>query len=243
MNADHARFADWDAAFVLGALSASERRAFEAHLQDCEVCRAAIVDTAPTIGLLARVSAERADSLLDASAGADGPDPARRRQLVARGVSHSQRRRTRTRRAWWTGGLAAAAAVATAVVIAVVLVIVPAGTPARVVALEPVVDIPLTATVELVDVAWGTRIEMICSYPEGDGDDSAAGWPYALFLTAADGTTSEVSSWIALPGATARIGAGTALEPDQIAAIEIRSLSSGRVLMRSELEPPGGEAP
>ena len=52
-----------------------------------------------------------------------------------------------------------------------------------------------------------------------------------------------LSSWLALPGATARIGAGTALDPDQIAAIEIRSLSSGRVLMRSELETPGGESP
>ena len=40
MNPDHARFAEWDAAFVLGALSASERREYEAHLQDCDLCRA-----------------------------------------------------------------------------------------------------------------------------------------------------------------------------------------------------------
>jgi len=242
MNADHTQFADWDAAFVVGALSASERRRYEAHLQECDACRASVVDTVPTIGLLSRVSAQRAASLLDAAAGGEGPDPARRRELVARGVGESQRR-TRTRRAWWAGGVAAAVAVVSVVVLTVVFAFLPSGAPARVVALEPVVDVPLTASVQLVDVAWGTRLEMTCRYPDAGDDDDGAGRPYALVLTAADGTVSEVSSWLALPGATARIGAGTALDPDQIAVIEIRSLSSGRVLMRSELETPGGGSP
>ena len=140
---------------------------------------------------------------------------------------------------WWAGGLAAAAAIIVAVVLAVTLSIGPSVRGARVFALDPLVDIPITATVELVDVAWGTRLEMICSYPEAeDHEDSEKRWPYAIYVIGKDGTTSEVSSWVALPGKTAKIGAGTALDADQIASIEIRSLTSGRVLMRTDLREP-----
>lgn len=230
MNADHTLYAQWDSAFVLGALSPSDRRRFEAHLAECEACRAAIVELTPTIALLARVTPDRAASLLDAQEGDAGPDSSRRRELIAVGVREARRRR----RAWWAGGLAAAAALVVVIAVAIALSIGPALRSVHVVALEPTVDIPLTATVELTDVAWGTRLEMICRYPKAGYGDSP-GWPYALVVIAADGTASEVSSWVAQPGATARIGAGTALYSDQIAAIEIRSLDSGRVLMRTEL--------
>ena len=35
MNAIPDKFADWDAAYVLGALSPAERREFETHLASC----------------------------------------------------------------------------------------------------------------------------------------------------------------------------------------------------------------
>ncbi|GAA1992978.1 zf-HC2 domain-containing protein [Microbacterium pumilum] len=231
-NPDHAYFAEWDAAYLLGALSPADRRLFEAHLQDCDACRAAIVETAPTIGLLSRVSPERAESLLEPADAGDGPSSERRGDLIALGVRQARRRR----RTWWATGVAAAAAVVTAVVLAVTISIAPAVRNIQVVALEPVADLPITATVELVDVAWGTRLEMICRYTEpADPDEPSKGWPYALVIEAADGTTSEVSSWLAFPGTTARLGAGTSLDPDQISAIEIRSVTSGKVLMRTEL--------
>ena len=241
MSTDHAQFADWDAAFILGALSPSDRRRFEAHLLECQKCRDAIVDTAPTIGLLARLVPERAQSLLDAGEAqpGEGPDLARRSEVIAIGVGESRRRR----RLWWTGGLTAAAAVIVAIVLAVSLSMTPAVRGSQRVALEPVVDVPLTASVELVDVAWGTRLELLCSYAEEPDDDgSAKSWPYALTVIAADGTPSDVSSWVALPGSTARIGAGTALDRADIAAIEIRSLTSGKVLMRAELDEPDAAA-
>ena len=232
MNPDHARFAEWDAAYVVGALSTSERRRFEDHLEDCVVCRQAIAEIAPTTGLLSRITPERAQSMLDPAVDERWPDPAARARLVASAVADLRRRR----RVRWAGGLAAAAAFAVAVVLAASIAIGPAWRGIRTVALEPIVDVPLTATVELVDVAWGTRIEMICRY-EGVAD---AGWPaegrpYGLYVTADDGSTSEVSSWRALAGATARLDAGTALNADDIASIEIRSLGSGKVLMRAEL--------
>ena len=108
----------------------------------------------------------------------------------------------------------------------------------EVVALEQVADVSLTATVELTEVAWGTRIDMVCQYPPSRdpyGDDRE--WPYVLVVTATDGTTSELSSWRAGPGSTARLGAGTALDPEDIASIEVRAAADGRVLLRGE---PGG---
>ena len=41
MTPDHAHYADWDSAYVLGALEPAERREYEAHLERCERCRAA----------------------------------------------------------------------------------------------------------------------------------------------------------------------------------------------------------
>ncbi len=233
MSADHARFADWDAAYVLGALSPSDRRAFEAHLGQCDLCRAAIADIAPTIGLLSRVAPERAQSLLSSAPVAvtaveEEPDAASRARVIDLGTRRARRR------GWWIGGLVAAAAVVVAVVVAVTSSIVPPA-PAQVVALEPLVEVPVTAPVELTGVAWGTRIDMVCSYGEADGEGSE-GWPYALVVTAVDGTSSEVSSWQALPGATARLSAGTALSPDEIATVEIRSVNSGKVLMRADVD-------
>ncbi|MGL4256604.1 MAG: anti-sigma factor family protein [Microbacterium sp.] len=236
MNVDHAHFADWDAAYVLGALSPADRRVFETHVEQCDLCRAAIADMAPTIGLLSRVASERAQSMLAPApaaptAMAEGPDAASRERVIEAGV-----RRSRRGRGWWIGGLTAAAAVIVAVVVIVTGAILPPE-PAQVVALEPIADVPVTATVELTGVAWGTRIDMVCRYGETDGPGDE-GWPYALVVTAVDGTTSEVSSWQALPGATARVSAGTALDPDEIASVEIRSVSSGKVLLRGDV--PGG---
>ena len=38
------QFRDWDAAYVLGALDADDRRAFERHLGTCPECSAAVAE-------------------------------------------------------------------------------------------------------------------------------------------------------------------------------------------------------
>jgi hypothetical protein len=229
MNPDHVEFAQWDAAYVLGALSPADRRLFETHLAECARCREAIVEIAPLTGLLARVPPERAASLDDTDE--QGPDASGRARLVGLGIGEARRRR----RTWWAGGLAAAAVIVVAIVIAVTALR-PIVGDRETIALDPVVDVPLTASVQLTDVAWGTRLDLECRYEAaGSGD----GWPYALYVTAVDGTVSEVSSWRAYAGTTARLTAGTALDAEDIAALEIRSADGDTVLMRSEL--PGGD--
>ena len=56
MNAIPDKFAQWDAAYVLGALSPAERREFEEHLASCPHCKAAVSELAAIPGLLAQVS-------------------------------------------------------------------------------------------------------------------------------------------------------------------------------------------
>ncbi|HEY1105447.1 MAG TPA: zf-HC2 domain-containing protein, partial [Agromyces sp.] len=74
MSPDHAHFAEWDSAYVLGALSPLERAEYEQHLETCERCRRAVAELAPMPGLLARLTPERAATLLD-DTGAAAPGP------------------------------------------------------------------------------------------------------------------------------------------------------------------------
>jgi len=84
-------FREWDAAYVLGALSASDRRAFEEHLRTCDACRTAVGELAGIPALLRTVPA---DEVRD-----DGPaeddDVVVELRAVARAV-HERRRRRRT---------------------------------------------------------------------------------------------------------------------------------------------------
>lgn len=170
MNRDHPAFADWDAAYVLGALTPADRRTFEEHLLSCELCRVAVAELAPLPGLLARAAAPESD-LPDPYAHVVSPR-ADLADLVARRADR-ERRTSRVRR-----GLAAVA-VAAAMVLAVVLVVPrggeapgPTAAPDATVTLVQAADVPLTANVRLTSVAWGTRIAMECDYPAGSPQDT-----------------------------------------------------------------------
>ncbi len=235
---DHANFADWDASYVLGALSPADRRDFEKHLETCERCSAAVAELTSMPGLLARLAPGRAEALLDDLPGDSllddeprGPSP----QLLD--LVHIEDRR-RTRRRMTTIAVAAAAA-AVAVILAIVLPIAlrpGAGPLSQTVAMEALSDVPLTATVTLSPAEWGTRLQLECDYAEADdGDGAGTAWSYGLVVTGTDGTTAEVGSWRISPGSTARISAATALMPDEIQSIEIRPLGGDEALLRADL--------
>ncbi|TFD88101.1 zf-HC2 domain-containing protein [Cryobacterium lactosi] len=65
-------FRDWDAAYVLGALSAEDRRDFERHLPTCPACAAAVAELAGLPGILAVLPAADAAALTEAPADPSG---------------------------------------------------------------------------------------------------------------------------------------------------------------------------
>jgi len=236
MTTGHAHYADWDAAYVLGSLSPAERREFETHLEGCERCRGSVAELSGLPGLLGRLDADRAFALLDQTddatpdPGSIAPMPA---DLVARIQQRESARRTR-RRTRLVLGLAAAAVVATAIALPVSLASAPHPTVST--ALSQVVKSPLSADVELTSVGWGTKVEMSCRYRDIDTDaPPATRWVYALWVVQKDGTASELSSWSAANNTTVTLSAGTSVPVDQIAAVQVRSVRDGKVLLESDL--------
>jgi len=231
MNADHAPYADWDSAYVLGALSPAERREYEAHLETCEACRRSVSELAPMPGLLSRLTPERAMALLDEEA---SPAPAPKPELRDAVRLEAHRRGIRRRRRRWAVAATAAAAV---VVLAALFAPLAFSRPApggQTVAFDTVADVPVTATAVLTPVDWGTRIALDCTY-ESTGTDAGGapdgGWPYVLVVVDRDGNRTQVSSWRASPGSTARLEAGTAVDVDDISSLEIQGVESARVLL------------
>lgn len=228
MNPNHAYFAQWDAAFVMGALSWADRAAYEEHLSDCSLCRHAVVELAPTAALLSRVSRE--EELRGLVAAASDPSMSHSPSIPAAVAAETSRRP----RAWWWVAAAVAIVVAAAGV-GIPLVISSMAPTAYI--MQAVEDVPLDATVRLDAAPWGTRIDLECVYTSGAGADTPeGGWPYSLAVVGTDGAVRSVSTWRALPGSTARVSAGVALDVAEISAIEIRSMSSERVLMRFDTE-------
>jgi hypothetical protein len=220
MRPEHDRVAEWDAAYVLGALSPADRRAYEDHLAECDECRRAVAELAPTAGLLSRVPVERAQAM-DATP-AD-PPPGLRDGLLQRA------RRRRSRRIAWTLAAAGALILGGIAVPVTIAVTAPQGS---VYALSDLAGAPLEASVRLTDVAWGTRIDLVCRYSGDVLDAPEGGWPYALAVVDSDGATTTLSTWRASPGSTTNLSAGTDLPVGEIGAVEIRTVDGADVLMR-----------
>ena len=211
---DHARYADWDAAYVLGSLSRTERAEYEAHVSTCETCRTAIGELASIPGLLSRLDPAEALALLD-----DGP-------LVAPVIALAPRR------AWPARLLAGAVAAAALIVVAVLVPTVggPSSSPATTVALHQTVPSPLSAAVSLTRTSWGTAIAMTCTYAAtyGGGDSD-----YALYVLDRAHHAYLVSSWHAGPGDIARTTGSSQLDRADIVAVQMRN-AAGTVLLTGQ---------
>ncbi|MFC7491050.1 MULTISPECIES: hypothetical protein [unclassified Knoellia] len=158
--------------------------------------------------------------------------------LVA-GVRRGQRRRSVL-----IGALAAAvgAIVAGSVVVAVGLpgsgepearATPPAATASRTpsVPMEAVGATSLRADLVLAEVAWGTRVDMTCSYGRVEDDYPTSDAPsYSLVVLTYDGRTEEVATWKGLPGRTMRVSGATATERRDIERVELRN-ANGMVLL------------
>ncbi|MGN6635035.1 MAG: anti-sigma factor family protein [Oryzihumus sp.] len=212
-------FAEYDAAYVLGALSPEDRRDYEAHVATCDDCARAVRELAGMPGLLARVPREEVEST--------PPEvPPTLLPRLAREV-----RRDRVRRRWVLGGAGAAAAALLAVAVAggVAQVGTPSTTPAPVgTAMSQVAATPLHASARLVGVAWGTRIELTCTYDTRYyGNPNAS---YALVVVDRTGHAEQVATWAAVPGKVSQVTAASATRSADIARVEVRTAAGTPVL-------------
>jgi hypothetical protein len=211
-------YREWDAAYLLGALSAKDRRAYEEHLHTCPDCSAEVASLAGVPGTLAVLPDDRALATITA------PPPNLLPGLV-RSVQRD-RRSKRYRLAAVVAATAATAAVA-GVVIQGTLRNEPTG---DTVVLAQTVASKLTADARLVDEPWGTTIEISCRYDElATPSERARG--YELYVTDDTGKATLLATWTAAPGTTVKPATTTKLHRNQIKGLDIRGAESGRVLL------------
>jgi hypothetical protein len=211
-------FAHDDAAYVLGALGPAERRAFEGHLAECAACTLAVHDLAGVPGLLGRL----------AESAFTGPEdlPPIPETLLPQLLRSVRRLRWRTR-------LVAGVGVAAAGVLAVLLGVSlfggprPESTSAQAQEMTQVDQHRLEATVEMQQVAWGTKMHLSCTY---DGDDWGEGSPvsYALVVRTGDGASQRIATWRAVPGRTVELDAATDTDRNQITTVDVVVVGTGR---------------
>jgi hypothetical protein len=226
-----------DAAYVLGALSPTERLEFERHLPTCSGCRRSVAQLAGMPGLLARVPVEVVE------------DPEPEVPLPDSVLPHlvgTVRREHRRRRVVLALGAAAAVAVVAAGATAFQAarddskapMVAPAPTTAASLPMTVVHDDGVTADVSLTSVGWGTRVDLTCTYGRGNAglDDygTAEGARFTLVIHTTEGRTEQVASWTALPGKTLHMPGATSATVEDIDRVEVRS-DAGRPLLRLDL--------
>lgn len=224
------RFTQWDAAYVLGALSPTDRHAFEEHLGDCSTCRTAIADLAVIPGLLAAIEPDAMPALLEPE---DGVERQEAPSDVLPGVQHLAHRVTRRRRWRATAVLGAAAS---ALLLAPLLPTA-AEAPLLTARLTPVAGSGLTAEARLTTEPWGARVAVDCHYPAGPAWARTA--EYALYLTDRQGHSTLLSTWDEGPGATAHVVATTATPVRDVARLDVRATASGAVVLAKAISPAG----
>ncbi|WP_433165415.1 anti-sigma factor family protein [Kribbella sp. CA-247076] len=212
-------YKEWDAAYLLGALSAKDRRAYEEHLRTCDECSAGVASLADVPRSLAALPDDRALATITAN-------PPNLLPGLVRAVQQDTRKR-RLR----IGLVMAAVATAAAVVGAVVAIPLSREEPqGDYVVLAQTVASKLSADARLVPERWGTTIEISCRYDElATPSERARG--YELYVTDTSGKAQLIASWTAAPGTTVKPAATTKLQRHEIRALDIRSSESGRILL------------
>ncbi|HVU92097.1 MAG TPA: zf-HC2 domain-containing protein [Jatrophihabitans sp.] len=205
-----------DAAYVLGMLEAPERAAFEAHLATCPECRRRVAEQRATAALLELVPR-----------GAPPADPEPVPDTLLPGLLRKASRERRRRRLV-TGGVGALAA---ACLVALVVLVWPSSSPSPerppAQALTAVQPNPLTVTARLTAKAWGTQIDLHCTYPSYEHDRFA----YDLLVIDRNRQPHVAGDWTLVPGKDGiDFTTGTSVPRSQIAQLQVRTATGTPLL-------------
>ncbi|SDP39738.1 Putative zinc-finger [Pedococcus dokdonensis] len=199
-------YADWDAAYVLGALPADQRREYEHHLAECDACRAAVTELAGMPGLLAQLPPGEVLAM-DLDGGSDLHPPASLMPVLP--TSHDAVA-DRRRRRWLVPVAAAAAALLIGGVGGYAASSAgrdgspdpgitstaggagtrPVAAPGRLAftAVEPSL---MTAVVDVVPIANGTELRVECQYARQTGGATSTGSPTSRPTGGGDGSGGD----------------------------------------------------
>jgi len=233
---DNHRYATWDAAYVLGSLSAADRREFEAHMANCPACREAVADLSGVPALLSQLDHEEVAAMDESGRTAQplSATPPMSPQLLPSLLATVRWRRRRTRVATWVASAAAAVVLGIGVFVGVQGY---ASTPAHQVTAssQPMAQIGtnlLTSTVQLSSQHWGTSINLkcVCLAPLNAHHDTLA-----MVVVGRDGSQTRLATWVAVPGHTATPAGSISTPVDQIAAVQVVSADNGQVLLQRSM--------
>lgn len=220
-------YGDWDAAYVLGALTVQQRHEYEDHLAGCADCRQSVGDLAAMPGLLAQLPAAEAIALSDHAAASDGA------QLPASIRDLTPPRRTSTR-----ARLLLVAAVIVALIMGgiggflvrgAVLPRSPDGGSSVLVAFAPNHPTDMIANARLTSSGSRTRIHVDCMYAvNGPYAHSAS---YALETVDDQGNRQRSWVWSAGPGDHESWNGWAAVPIGQIRSLQIVYADGGAPLM------------
>jgi hypothetical protein len=227
-------FAHDDGSYVLGSLSPTERQAFEKHLPGCADCSRSVRELAGLPGLLSRVGA---DVLLSPPVVEPVPD------TLLPALVHDVRR-TQRRRVLLTAGVATAAAIVVGLGSLAVTgafdddgsptasppTPAPSAVPPVGRSMLPIGHEPVSGSLALTSVLWGTKLDLTCKYKGGGEYGTPPNRTYGMFVRTRDGRVQEVATWRGLPGRTMRLAAATAASRQDITWVEVRTASGNPVL-------------
>ncbi|ORA10977.1 hypothetical protein BST12_26285 [Mycobacterium angelicum] len=225
------RYMTWDAAYVLGSLSAADRREFEEHMAQCQPCREAVAELCGVPALLSQLSPADVAALDESGPVAAAPQMSP--ELLPSLLATVRWRRRRTRLATW------AASAAAAVVLGIGVLVGAQGHPAppqqATVSAQPMAQVGtnlLTSTVSFSSHNWGTFINLqcVCLAPPDAHHDTLA-----MVVVGRDGSQTRLATWVAEPGHTATPAGSISTPVDQIAAVQVVSAESGQILLQRSL--------
>ena len=220
-------YREWDAAYVLGALSYEERNEYEAHLAKCPNCSNSLALLAGIPGFLGKIDSGAAISLLSGTT----PDPVFDRwddsifiQKLAKRAAQAQRT-SRTRNSLTLAAavvLCAAIGVASSALVQTKSAVQNPSAPAASASwsltnLQPQI---MSAELQITSRKWGTHFDWNCAYSK-----VAASWPastrYNLVLTDSSGKKYNIASWSPSGTIAKGLSATTALSVTQIKKVEV----------------------
>jgi hypothetical protein len=211
--------AEWDAAYVLGALSLEDRRTYESYLAANPARAAELTELAGLPGILNALSRDEAVALTDL-AGAEPSDD--RPDNVASLAHAAAKRQRRTRRTVLATALASAAALLIAGGVVGATVFSRSTPPAQTVAMQPMEPTPregLTAQLAVTEKKWGTELNWACEYTKDWSRDVES---YDIVVTTRSGGQMVVGSWRPAGDEATGLSAATSVPTSEIRTVDIR---------------------